>query len=191
MKRSKIDVILHPVRMRIIQAMVGGKRLTVNELGQLLPDVPPATLYRHLNSLAEAGILVAVDERKVRGTAEKIYELREEGLEVSPEELAKATPEDHMRFFTRFVAGLLGSFGRYLGGGDIDFARDGVGYRQVTLQLNDEELQALLGENSALLRQAMTNEPRADRRARVITRIVMPVEPTKREAGDTAERPSS
>ena len=174
MKSSNIDLILHPVRMRIIQALIGGRRLTANDLGQLLADVPPATLYRHINPLVEAGILVVVDERKVRGAVEKTYGLQESALEISPEELAGATREDHMRFFATFVAGLLGSFSRYLNQDDVDLARDGAGYRQVTLHLSDDELRELLGAGNDIFLRALTNEPTPDRQARVITRIVIP-----------------
>lgn len=174
MKLAKIDLLLHPVRMRLIQAAIGASGLTANDFGRRLPDVPPATLYRHLNTLVEAGVLAVVDERKVRGAVEKRYALQPAGLEVTPEDLAKATPEDHLRYFTTFVAGLLGSFSRYLKGGDIDFVRDGVGYRQVTLQLSDAELMTLAGELSAVVLRSIANQPDPNRRARVFTTIVIP-----------------
>ena len=50
------------------------------------------------------------------------------------------TMDDHRRAFLTFVAGLLGDLDRYLEAGDVDPARDGVGYRQQALYLTDEEL---------------------------------------------------
>jgi DNA-binding transcriptional ArsR family regulator len=174
MKLAKIDLLLHPIRMRLVQASIASSGMTVNDFGRRLADVPPATLYRHLNTLVEAGILTAVDERKVRGTVEKVYALQPAGLELTSAELAEAMPEDHMRFFTTFVAGLLGSFSRYLKGGDIDFVRDGVGYRQVTLQLSDAELMTMAGELSAVVMRSIANQPDPGRRARVFTSILIP-----------------
>lgn len=177
MTQSPFDLLLHPVRMRIIQALVGGKRMTVQELGERLATVPMATLYRHLNALADGSVLVVVEERRVRGTVERVYALQEERISVPPEAMARVSPADHMRYFTTFVAGLLGSFSRYLRRSNLDFERDGVGYRQVTLQLSDQELRALLDDLNERMARDLANEPAPERRPRVLTRIVMPEEP--------------
>ena len=60
-------MILHPVRWRIIRAASGGA-ITAQRLVAQMPDVPKATLYRHLNTLANAGLLRLVEQRRVRGT---------------------------------------------------------------------------------------------------------------------------
>lgn len=176
MAETKFDLLLHPIRMRIILAFTGDVRLTAQELGHLLADVPPASLYRHLNMLVEGGVLVGTEERRPRGPAERVFTLPEERLAISPDELARASPADHMRYFTTFIAGLLGSFSRYLRRPSIDFERDGVGYRQTTLHLSDEELSALVEDFETRMRRELANEPQPDRRARVITRIVLPGE---------------
>jgi DNA-binding transcriptional ArsR family regulator len=71
---SKVDLILHPIRMRIIMALAG-ERWTARQIAAALPDVAQATLYRHINALAEGGILRIVEERPVRGMVEKVYAL--------------------------------------------------------------------------------------------------------------------
>ena len=71
----KINTILHPVRMRIMQSLLGGKELTAQEISKRVSDVPQASLYRHLNRLLEAEVLEVVEENKVRGTMEKVYAL--------------------------------------------------------------------------------------------------------------------
>ena len=176
MTQSRFDLLLHPVRMRIVQAFTGGGQYTAQELGARLDDVPPATLYRHINALVEGDVLVVVEERRVRGTVERVFALPEERMSIPEEELARAGPADHMRYFTRFVAGLLGSFGRYLRRPALDFRRDGVGYRQVTLLLSDEELIALIADLDARMRREVGNAPSPERKPRILTRIVMPGE---------------
>jgi hypothetical protein len=42
------DLLLHPVRLRIVQAFLGDRALTTGDLRAELPDVPPASLYRHV-----------------------------------------------------------------------------------------------------------------------------------------------
>jgi len=51
----KADLILHPVRMRMI-IVLSGRQLTPKQLATELKDVASATLYHHLNLLTEAGI---------------------------------------------------------------------------------------------------------------------------------------
>ncbi|SFL57778.1 Helix-turn-helix domain-containing protein [Gracilibacillus orientalis] len=49
--------LLHPVRMEIIQALVSGKQLTPSQLSECLPNIPHATLYRHINYLHDLGMI--------------------------------------------------------------------------------------------------------------------------------------
>jgi DNA-binding transcriptional ArsR family regulator len=174
MVQSKFDLLLHPVRMQIIQSFTGGRRLTMQELGDRLPDVPPATLYRHLNALTEGDMLVIAEERKVRGTVERVYTLRQESVAIRPEDVARASPADHMRYFTTFIAGVLGSFGRYLKRPHIDIEDDGVAYRQVALNLTRDERTALIDDLRARMDRELRNDPTPERRTYTITRIIIP-----------------
>jgi DNA-binding transcriptional ArsR family regulator len=174
--RADLDLLLHPVRIRIVQALAGGRRLSPGELADVLTDVPAATLYRHINTLADAGVLAVVEERPARGTPERVYALLEDAVGPPPEDLAHATQEDHMRWFTMFVASLLGDFGRYLAGGRTDFVADGVGYRQVPLELSDQEFAELAGRLNAAFAPVIGNRPEPGRRRRMLTTIVMPTE---------------
>jgi DNA-binding transcriptional ArsR family regulator len=174
MVQEKFDLLLHPVRMQIIQAYSRGRRMTVQELGERLPDVPPATLYRHLNALADADMLQVAEERKVRGAVERVYTLRQESVMLSPAEVSRASRADHMRYFTTFIANVLGSFGRYLKRPHIDIENDGAAYRQVRLNLTKDELASLVDDLSARMNEDLRNEPTPERQAYTITRIVIP-----------------
>ena len=163
----------------MIQALAGGRRLSVKELAGHVDDVPPATLYRQVATLADAGVIAVVDERPARGTAERVYALVEGAATLAPADLAQATPEDHLRWFTLFLATLLGDFGRYLAGEAPDLVADGVGYRQVPLELSDTELAELAGRLNAALLPVLQNEPTPERRRRIFTTIVIPDSPTR------------
>ncbi len=176
--RTGADLLLHPVRLRVVQALAGGRRLSPRELAQELTDVPAATLYRHVNTLAEAGVIGVVDERPARGTAERVYALVEGAGRVSPEDLATATTEDHLRYFTTFLAGLLGDFGRYVSGDKVDFVADGATYSQIPLELTDQELAELAGRLNAALAPVIGNRPGEGRRRRMLTTIVLPTSTT-------------
>jgi DNA-binding transcriptional ArsR family regulator len=174
--RDAAAVVLHPVRLRIVQA-VAGRRLTAAELAAALGDVPQATLYRHIGTLLEAGVLSVAAERRVRGATERTYVLAAGGGDLSPADLATAARDDHLRYFAVFVAGLLGDFGRYLDAGGGDLLADGVGYRQVPLELSDQELAELAGRLNAAVAPALHNTPAPGRRRRMFTTILMPADP--------------
>lgn len=173
--QSTAEIVLHPVRLGIIQGLLGGRRLTTAQIAEELPDVTPATLYRHISTLAQAGILEVVGEQRIRGAVERTYSLRLEASELSTEELTSMTDEQHRQAFTSFVAGLLRSFDRYVEeAGGVDLVRDGVGYRQTAVWLTDEEFAKLAeGFRNAAL-QFADNPATPDRRRRLITTIAMP-----------------
>ncbi|HEV7212377.1 MAG TPA: helix-turn-helix domain-containing protein [Blastococcus sp.] len=180
------ELLLHPVRWRVVQAFLGDRTLTTADLRAELPDVPVASLYRHVAVLADAGLLEVVGERKVRGAAERSYRLVTEAAAVGAAEAAGMSAGEHQRAFGIFVAALLGDFERYLAraaaGGDIDLARDGVGYRQVGLWLSDAEYAELLADLAAVLTSRTGNGPGEGRRRRIVSTVLLP--------GEAAARPS-
>jgi len=174
--RHAADLLLHPIRLRVIQSLAGGRRLSAAELADDLADVPPASLYRHIRTLVEAGVLAVVEERPARGTPQRVYALIEGAADLSPADLADAGRDDHLRYFTVFLAGLLDGFGRYLAAGDPDLVADGVGYRQIPLELSDQEFAELAGRLNAALAPVVHNRPGPGRRRRMLTTIVMPAD---------------
>lgn len=175
MTGAKAELIFHPVRMRILQALLRSGRMTPGELGGALDDVPPATLYRHIKALTEGGAIEVVEERPVRGVVERLYAVDlGGGASLTSAEAAGISREEHVRYFAVFLAGLLGEFERYLSRPSADPARDGMGYRQFPLHLSDDELKDLLGAMDALLQRAMANEPGPARTPRLLTRILVP-----------------
>ncbi len=71
-----LELLAHPVRLRIVHALRGDRALTTAELSALLPDVSKAMVYRHVDLLASAGILEVAQERRIRGAVERLYRLR-------------------------------------------------------------------------------------------------------------------
>jgi hypothetical protein len=171
------DLLLHPVRLRIVQAFLGDRTLTTAELGTELADVPPATLYRHVGVLAEGGVLAVAGERRVRGAAERSYRLVTDAASVGPAEAAAMSVDEHRRAFATFVAALLADFDRYADaatGPTLDPAADGVGYRQVALWLDDEEFTGLVAELRAVLGARLALEPDGVRRRRIVSQVFLP-----------------
>jgi DNA-binding transcriptional ArsR family regulator len=168
------ELVLHPVRLRIAQTFLGGRRLTTAEVREELTDVAPATLYRQVGALVDGGLLEVVEERKVRGTFERIYQLREDAASLSADDVREMSEEEHRRGFLTFVAGLLADYDRYLDGQDIDLGRDLVGYRQIALNLTDDETMELVTELREAIARRSGLRPRSDRRRRMLTTILVP-----------------
>jgi DNA-binding transcriptional ArsR family regulator len=168
------DLLLHPVRLRILQAFLGDRALTTTQLAAELDDVPPGSLYRHVARLVDAGVLTVANEQRVRGAVERTYALGVTSALVGPDELAAMTPDEHRTAFQVFVASLLAGFDRYLARGDVDLPRDGVSYRVTALWLDDAELAQLRAEIGALFAPYLRNQRRAGRRRRLLGTVLLP-----------------
>lgn len=168
------DLLLHPVRLRIVQALLGDRELTTGQLRLELPDVSAATVYRQVGHLAAAGVVEVADERRVRGTVERRYRLRPAAASVDEETLAMMGPEEHRQAFAQFVAGLLADFDRYLDGdGRPDLPRDQVGYRQNALELTDDETAQLLAELQDVLGRWRGLGPGPGRSRRLLSTVLL------------------
>ncbi len=172
---SKAEVILHPTRLRLIQAFGAGRRLTAQQLAALVPDIPHASLYRHLHLLTHAGILAVVAERPARAIQERVYALVEHAANVGPAEYAATSAEDHLRYFSAFLELVHGDFTRYLQRSPAaDVRVDGVAYYQLPLYLSDEEYQRLVATLQAVLSPVVAQRPTPERRRRLLSFIAMP-----------------
>src|SRR5580658_5345616 len=105
---ASAGLLLHPVRLRIVQAFLGDRALTTSALAAELSDVPAASLYRHVARLVDAGVLSVVAERRVRGAVERTYVLRVSAARINLDEIERMSREDARQAFIAFVAGLLG-----------------------------------------------------------------------------------
>src|SRR3954452_7720733 len=153
---EKANLILHPVRMRIMKALVGNRKLTVQEIGQYLADVPQATLYRHLNKLVQGGIIETVAQHQVRGTVEKVYALSSNSG-ITPQEFMESSSEEKLEVFIQFVNGLINDFGNYVEQENIDLIKDGVSFRQVDLYLDDQEFMEFAKGLGSVFQQYIQN----------------------------------
>ncbi|MET8556329.1 helix-turn-helix domain-containing protein [Streptomyces sp. NPDC004959] len=171
------NLLLHPVRMRILQTLVGSEDLTTAQLRSRMPDVPTATMYRHIAVLTRAGILEVVSERPVRGTVERTYRVRQEKALVADEERPEMTKEDHRQAFTVFTGALAAGFDRYLAREDSEPAREGVMYRQGAVWLTDEEFAALVRDLEEVAARYSHHGPDDGRVRHLLSLVVVPDKP--------------
>ena len=178
---DRFDALVHPVRLRIVHALSGGRELTTTQLSARLPDVSKATAYRHVALLAEAGVLEVADEQRVRGAVERRYRLRPERAVIDAGTAAAATLDDHRRTFAVAMAILVAEFNAYLDRPEADPAADAVGYRQHAVWLSHAERADLIAALRAAIGPRAVNPPGPDRSQYLLSPILFPLESTPGE----------
>jgi DNA-binding transcriptional ArsR family regulator len=187
-----LDLLLHPVRLRIVHAMSGGRVRTTSDLCAALPDVPKTTVYRHVGLLAEAGVLEVEGEQRVHGAVERRYRLHRARAVIDRDTAASMSLDDHRRAFAAAMATLLAEFNTYLDQEHADPTADSVGYTQVPLWLSQEELAELIDEVRSALVARRDNEPTPDRSPYLLSPILFPLgEPARRVSRTVAAEPPS
>ncbi|WP_028921805.1 helix-turn-helix domain-containing protein [Pseudonocardia acaciae] len=171
---DRLELLLHPVRLRIVQAMHGGREHTTSELCARLPDVPKTTAYRHVALLAEGGVLEVAGEQRVRGAVERRYRLRTDRAVIDAEDAASMSLDDHRRAFAAAMAVLLAEFDAYLDRPVADPITDRVGYRQGVLWLDPDELTEMITRLREVFASTRDNKPAPGRRPYLVSPIFFP-----------------
>ena len=171
-----IELLLQPVRLRIVHALSGGRTLTTAHLLARMPDISKATMYRQISLLVEGGILEVEREQQVRGTIERWYRLRQSSAMITSDAATAASLDDYRRAFAAAMAALLGEFNAYLDRGCADPPVDAVGFRQHALWLSPPERDELIGELRKAIVPQLNNEPAPGRRQHLLSPILFPIE---------------
>jgi Helix-turn-helix domain len=179
---AKADLLLHPVRLRILKAFLGDRALTTTQLAAELDDVPAGSIYRHVALLTKAGVLQVVAERRVRGAVERTYTLRLVAAQIQPGEIAAMTPDEYDQAFMAYVAGLLADFDRYLAAGPPDPIRDGAVFQVAAMWLTETEFADFLRDLRSIAQPRLANAPGKGRRRRLLYSILLPA-PEKPSGG--------
>ncbi len=181
---ASADLLLHPVRLRIVKAFLGDRALTTKQLAAELPDVPAGSIYRHVARLTEAGVLQVVAERRVRATTERTYTLRLYAAQIQPAEIAAMTLDEHLNAFLAYVAGLLSDFDRYIATQPTDPGKDNASYRVAAMWLTDPELAEYLRDFAVITQPRLANAPQEGRQRRMLYTVLLPAPEAPRDEPD-------
>ena len=178
MPPSKADLIIHPVRLRILQSLTL-ESLTTQDIAERLSDIPKSSIYRHLKALLDGGMVTVAETRQVKAIEEKVYRLAQ-APRLGPDEVANLTPEEHLRYFTTYIATLLQEFATYLDASpQVDFGADRVGYTEATFYATPEEFDRFAKTLNESLLPLTENEPDDERQLRKVAVIVYPLKQKK------------
>jgi len=137
---NKVDILMHPVRLKISQALIRNKEngLTPREMLNIIEDVPQATLYRHIQVLLDAGIIRVLKEKKVRSVSEKYYTLNEDEALLSSDEWNEASVDEKINYYSYYQLSLLNQYKNYLSNLEKSNSVDRSTFSLVELKLDDE-----------------------------------------------------
>jgi hypothetical protein len=172
---NTVELLLHPVRLRVVHALSGGRELTTGQLVARLTDVSKVTVYRQVALLVDGGFLEVAGEQRVRGAVERRYRLRRDRPAVGADGAADMSREDHRRGFAAAMAVLIAEFDAYLDRDGADPVADGVGYRQGVLWLSPDELAEMTRRMLEVVRGAGADGPGPDRAPYLLSPILFPV----------------
>jgi len=177
MENSLFDLMVHPIRLRIVTA-ISNDRVTAKELAEALPDIPQTTLYRHINILIEGGLLAVVEEIPQRGTVERVLALKA-APSLSPEDLLGLSKEQLKETFTLIMYNLLNdalnTLNQFPDGGPMDILGSGFQFSECQLNLSDEEYNQMNQEILALMLEAGNNKPRSERKRKIFSYMFIPL----------------
>ena len=159
------EIVMNPVRQRIFHYFLLHETGTVKELKKTLPDIPSASLYRHIKILSDSSILTVVGENRIRGTVESVYRLNKDAL---------AIEDETGNVVQMSLLSICASFARYFSGGKADPKKDMLLLTNCTLILTDEQFSGFLSEINEVALKYMKAEAFADSKMRQITLISAP-----------------
>ncbi|MCR3955306.1 MAG: helix-turn-helix domain-containing protein [Gudongella sp.] len=163
------EILLNPVRMRIIQELSTREAATANELCEKTSDIPRTTLYRHIKILIDNKILSVISEEKVRGSLERT-------LALNVQEISKHnTIENGAQNAFGFLMSNYGKFHRYFNGENPNPGEDKIFLNNTIMMMDDEEFDQFTEELRSLLLK-YSFETKKGRKARDISIISAPVE---------------
>jgi hypothetical protein len=177
MSASRIDLLLHPVRLRLVHALRAAGTITTSELCARLPELPKASVYRQVERLLSGGVFEVESSRQVRGAVERRYRLAHGGANIDADAARTMTLDDHRRGFTAAMAALIGDFGAYLDRDGADPVADEVSYRQFTLWLTPAERSEAIRQFGRLLLALNANGPGDGREPYLSSTIFFPSGP--------------
>ncbi len=158
---------MNPVRQRIFPYFLLNETGTVKELKKASPDVPGASLYRHVKILADSSMLMVVGENRIRGTVESIYQLNKDAI-ATEDETGNAVQMSLLR--------ICASFAKYFFSGHAEPQKDMLLFTNCTLVLTDEEFSEYLSEINQVTVRYMKQGTSESGKMRQITLISAPTD---------------
>lgn len=180
MMTNKIEILMHPVRMKICQALMRNKEngLTPLEMVKIIKDVPQATLYRHIQVMLEADIIYVIKEKRVKSVSEKYYAINEEEAKIDVSEWKKLSDKEKLDYISYYQLSLMTQYQSYLKKlNDQNSQEDGATFSVVELKIDDERFIQFQNELNTLVTKyylAQNKDNEIDAPVRTVAITIIP-----------------
>ncbi|MDM5332453.1 helix-turn-helix domain-containing protein [Ureibacillus composti] len=176
--RNKAEILMHPVRMKILQSLMQHKEngVTTFEMLESIQDVSQATLYRHIQILLDANIIKIVHERKVRAVTEKYYGLNEEEAHLDLEEWRNLSKEKKLNYISYYQLVLMTQYQNYLTSIEKNpKSEDSSTFSLVDLKLSEEQFSNFQNElNQLMIKYYKMSDDNADSPTKTVAINIIP-----------------
>lgn len=162
-----MKVLSNPVRIQVMQYLQVHGEATTKQISEAITGVPAPTLYRHINTLLEEEILLVKEERKVRGSLERL-------LVINEDKMLSAANSDISESAYQFLMGIYMKFHQYSCKDDTDPQRDKLSLRTCILTLTDDSYDNFMSDIAAVI--SKYQKPERNGKVRSISFASVPVE---------------
>lgn len=139
-----IKILSNPVKMQVMQYLQIHGEATTKQISEAIDDIPTPTLYRHINGLLKEEILLVKEERKVRGSLERLLILNKDKFT----ELENGSVAD---LAYQFLMEIYARFQKYSTKPNADPRKDRLSMRTRILCLTDEEFDTFIQDIGAVM----------------------------------------
>lgn len=171
--RHLVDCLSDPYRCQLFVEILRGTCSKASELHARCPNIPRATMYRHLRRLTEDGLIEVVDEVKKRGTVERTYAPVRRVFEDMEAALRTNPSEMYFSMFLQFVLSFVQQFRDYCDDPDADVAQ-GCGFSMGPVLGTDQEINEALREIADIVKRLGENQPAEGRKLHTVGLILSP-----------------
>lgn len=162
-----MKILSNPVRMQVMQYLQVHGEATTKQISEAITDVPAPTLYRHINTLLKEEVLLVKEERKVRGSLERL-------LAINVEKMAGTVNSSISETAYQFLMGLFMKFQKYSSKEDADPQKDRLSLRTCVFTLTDGSFDSFMQEIGTVMEKYQKTE--GNGKLRSISFISAPIE---------------
>ena len=162
-----IKVLSNPVRIQVMQYLQTHGEATTKQLSEAISDVPAPTLYRHINTLLKEEVLLVKEERKVRGSLERL-------LAINVEKMSEAANSNISETAYQFLMELYMKFQKYGCKENANPQKDRLSLRTCVLTLTDDSFDRFMQDIAAFIDKY--REAEVNGKLRSVSFISAPIE---------------
>lgn len=134
-----VKLLSNPIRIRVMQYLQTYGEATTKQISEALKDISIPTLYRHINVMVKEEILLIKEERKVRGSLERL-------LAINNEKMSSTVHSNIADTSYKFLMELYMRFQKYSCNVDADLKKDRISLTTCILKLTDDSFDDFINE---------------------------------------------